>query len=146
MSPGPSLAHSAPRSTEPSTTRHAARSSRPCRPAARRTGGAATTRCGCCCAARDTTPPACSRPPGSSRDQKALGVADRAENRAGAFTATRRLDGRTFLIVDDVLTTGATIADAARAIEAAGGVVAGAATLAFTPRLFPSRDITDGQE
>ena len=85
-------------------------------------------------------------PARASRDQKALGVADRAENRAGAFAATRRLDGRTFLIVDDVLTTGATIADAARAIEAAGGVVAGAATLAFTPRLFPARDIADGQE
>ena len=91
-------------------------------------------------------------PARTSRDQKSLGVADRAENRAGAFTATRRLDGRTFVIVDDVLTTGATIADAARAIEAAGGVVAGAATLAFTPKLFsedsnhPSRDFPDGQE
>ncbi len=81
-----------------------------------------------------------------SRDQKALGVADRAENRAGAFVATRRLDGRTFVIVDDVLTTGATLADAARAIEAAGGLVAGAATLAFTPRLHPFRDIDTGQE
>jgi predicted amidophosphoribosyltransferase len=91
-------------------------------------------------------------PARASRDQKALGVADRAENRAGAFVATRRLDGRTFVIVDDVLTTGATIADAARAIEAAGGVVAGAATLAFTPKLFsedsnhPSRDFPDRQE
>jgi predicted amidophosphoribosyltransferase len=88
----------------------------------------------------------------TSRDQKALGVADRAENRAGAFVAARRLDGRVFVIVDDVLTTGATIADAARAIEAAGGVVAGAATLAYTPKLLsgdsghPSRDFPDGQE
>ena len=91
-------------------------------------------------------------PARASRDQKLLGVTDRAENRAGAFVATRRLDGRTFVIVDDVLTTGATIADAARAIEAAGGVVAGAATLAYTPKLLsgdsihPSRDFTDGQE
>jgi predicted amidophosphoribosyltransferase len=82
----------------------------------------------------------------TSRDQKALGIAERAENRAGAFAATRRLDGRTFVIVDDVLTTGATIADAARAIEEAGGAVAGAATLAFTPKLYPSRDFPDGQE
>ena len=82
----------------------------------------------------------------SSRDQKALGVLERAENRAGVFAATRRLDGRTFVIVDDVLTTGATLADAARAIEAAGGVVEGAATLAFTPKLHPSRDFADGQE
>jgi predicted amidophosphoribosyltransferase len=88
----------------------------------------------------------------ASKDQKTLGVAERAENRAGAFTATRRLDGRTFVIVDDVLTTGATLADAVRAIEAAGGVVAGAATVAFTPKLFSgdsddaARDKPDGQE
>jgi orotate phosphoribosyltransferase len=56
------------------------------------------------------------------------------------------------VIVDDVLTTGATISDAARAIAEAGGAVAGAATLAFTPRRFsgdtghPSRDFPDGQE
>jgi len=81
-----------------------------------------------------------------SRDQKSLGVAERAENRAGAFVATRRLDGRTFVVVDDVLTTGATLADAVRAIEAAGGAVVGAATLAFTPRLHPFRDFPTGQE
>jgi predicted amidophosphoribosyltransferase len=82
----------------------------------------------------------------SSGAQKALGLADRAANRAGSFVATRRLDGRTFVLVDDVLTSGATIDEAARAVEAAGGTVAGAATLAFTPRLFPFRDIGNSQE
>jgi orotate phosphoribosyltransferase len=44
------------------------------------------------------------------------------------------LDGRTFVIVDDVVTSGATIGEAARAIRAAGGQVDGAVALAFTPR------------
>jgi predicted amidophosphoribosyltransferase len=82
----------------------------------------------------------------ASGAQKALGLAGRAANRAGSFVATHRLDGRSFVLVDDVLTSGATIAEAARAVEAAGGAVAGAATLAFTPRLFPSRDIGNAQE
>ena len=72
--------------------------------------------------------------------QKTLGVADRAANLRGAMVATRRLEGRTFVLVDDVLTTGATLGEAARAIQAAGGEVIGAATLAFTKRLLPSRD------
>jgi len=72
--------------------------------------------------------------------QKALDVGGRASNRAGAFAATRRLDGTQVLLVDDVLTTGATVCEAARALAAAGASVVGAATLAFTPRLLPVRD------
>lgn len=77
-----------------------------------------------------------------SSSQKALDVAARARNRANALAATRRLDGKRVLVVDDVLTTGATVAEAARALSAAGAVVVGAATLAFTPRLLPVRDKT----
>ncbi|MDP3208693.1 MAG: phosphoribosyltransferase family protein [Rhodoglobus sp.] len=78
--------------------------------------------------------------------QKALGVEERASNLRGAFAARRRLDGRTFVLVDDILTSGATLAEAARAIRAAGGEVVGAATMAFTVRLLPFRDIGIGLE
>jgi len=72
--------------------------------------------------------------------QKTLGVAERAANLRGAFAATGSLTGRTFVLVDDILTTGATLDEAARALSEAGGRVLGAATLAFTPRLFAFRD------
>ena len=78
--------------------------------------------------------------------QKALGVEQRAANRHGAFRARRDLNGRSFIVVDDVVTSGATILEVARAVRAAGGDVLGAATLAFTPRLLPIRDIAEGQE
>jgi ComF family protein len=73
--------------------------------------------------------------------QKALDASARADNLRGAFRARHDLTGRSFVVVDDILTTGATIDEAARAIRAAGGEVVGGATLAFTPRLLPFRDI-----
>lgn len=76
----------------------------------------------------------------STSTQKTLGVAERAANLHGAFVARGRLEGRTFVLVDDILTTGATLDEAARAVREAGGTVVGAATLAFTPRLFAFRD------
>jgi predicted amidophosphoribosyltransferase len=78
--------------------------------------------------------------------QKKLGVADRAANLRGAFVAARRLDGRRFIVVDDILTSGATISEAVRAIEMAGGVVVGGATLAFTKRLLAFRDNAIGED
>lgn len=72
--------------------------------------------------------------------QKALGVQERSANLLGAMVARRSLEGRRFVVVDDVLTSGATIGEAARAIREAGGEVVGGATLAFTPRLLPFRD------
>jgi ComF family protein len=67
--------------------------------------------------------------------QKTLGLEDRAANLHESMSARRSLTGRRFVLVDDVLTTGATLSEAARAIRAAGGEVVGAAALAFTPRL-----------
>jgi ComF family protein len=72
--------------------------------------------------------------------QKALGAQERAANLHGALRARVPLDGRRFIVVDDVLTSGATLGEAARAIRAAGGEVVGGSTLAFTARLLPSRD------
>jgi len=63
-------------------------------------------------------------------DQRGFGRADRFRNLDGALAARRRLDGRRFLIVDDVVTTGATAAEAVRAIRAGGGVVVGVLALA----------------
>jgi ComF family protein len=68
--------------------------------------------------------------------QKALSATQRESNLRDSMVATARLDGRRFLLVDDVLTTGATLRECRRALEAAGGRVVGAATLAFTPKLF----------
>ncbi|MFC0681373.1 ComF family protein [Lysobacter korlensis] len=65
--------------------------------------------------------------------QKALGSGERRRNAAGTMRARRPLGGRTFVLVDDVLTTGATLQECVRAVRAAGGVVVGAAALASTP-------------
>jgi ComF family protein len=68
--------------------------------------------------------------------QKTLGLEDRASNLLNSMRARRPLTGRRFVLVDDVVTTGATLTEAARAIRAGGGEVLGGAALAFTPRLF----------
>lgn len=70
----------------------------------------------------------------SSTTQKALGIDERLRNRASAMTASTVVRGRRVLLVDDVVTTGATLAEATRAVRAAGGTVIGAAALASTPR------------
>ena len=72
-----------------------------------------------------------------SAQQKKLAMAERAANRAGSLRARRDLHGRRFLLIDDVLTTGATLGESARAVRAAGGQIVAAATLAYTPRLLP---------
>lgn len=72
-------------------------------------------------------------------DQALLGVDARAANAAGALAARRPLTGRRMLLVDDVMTTGATLAEASRAVRAAGGCLVGAACLAEVPRRFPTR-------
>lgn len=74
------------------------------------------------------------RPARAHRIQKGLGRAERQQNLRGVHRARGPLHGRRFLLVDDVVTTGATLAEAARAIREAGGDVVGAIALAATPR------------
>jgi ComF family protein len=64
------------------------------------------------------------------------GRTERAEVMHGAFIArpNRQLAGRTVLLVDDVLTTGATCGDAARALKKAGAVRVVVVVIARTER------------
>lgn len=66
--------------------------------------------------------------------QAGLTNAQRRENVAGAFTVNGRLDGKHVLLVDDVLTTGATASACARALKRAGAARVTLLTLARTDR------------
>ena len=67
-------------------------------------------------------------------DQAGLGRRSRAENLAGALavraSSARLLGERPVVLVDDVVTSGAALAEAARALRAAGNAPVGAAVLA----------------
>jgi predicted amidophosphoribosyltransferase len=72
------------------------------------------------------------------KDAAGLDARERASNLDGAFRLRGRADaagcaGR-ILLVDDVVTTGATLREAARVLRAAGWSVDAAAVLAVTPR------------
>lgn len=67
-------------------------------------------------------------------DQRGLGVRERAENVRGSMRARTRGAGERIVLVDDVVTTGATFDEAARVMREAGFTVAAAVALAATPR------------
>jgi predicted amidophosphoribosyltransferase len=75
-------------------------------------------------------------PAGRVLDQSTLDARARAANLAGSMVArpTRRGSQAALVVVDDVLTTGSTVREAQRALEAAGLRVAGVATVAATRR------------
>jgi predicted amidophosphoribosyltransferase len=72
------------------------------------------------------------------QDQAGLGAADRQHNLRGALAVlpgwAAHLAGRECVVVDDVVTTGATLLDCARALDGAGARVSAAATVASTRR------------
>jgi predicted amidophosphoribosyltransferase len=71
------------------------------------------------------------------QDSAGLNIAGRAANLSGAFVAMAPRTSRNAIVVDDITTTGATLAEAARALRAAGWSVDGAAVVAATPRIHP---------
>lgn len=70
------------------------------------------------------------------QDQARLSAVDRQQNLSGSFRLRRArlVAGAAVIIVDDVVTTGASLAEAARALRAGGVPVLGAATVAATVR------------
>jgi len=69
-------------------------------------------------------------------DQSGLGARARARNLAGAFQlrSVEHLTGRPIVVVDDIVTTGATIGEAVRALTTSGHRPRAAAVVAHRPR------------
>jgi predicted amidophosphoribosyltransferase len=68
--------------------------------------------------------------------QKLLTRDQRDRNLRGAFRMRSAVVGHRILLIDDVVTSGATLREAARVLRAAGAEVVGAAVVASTPRRF----------
>lgn len=67
-------------------------------------------------------------------DQRGLDARSRAENVHRSMAVRGGAGGARVILMDDVVTTGATLDEAARALRAAGYTVDGAVALAATPR------------
>lgn len=72
-------------------------------------------------------------------DQAGLGVSAREQNVAGSMRAHESLAGVTCIVIDDVVTTGATLREAVRALRAVGAVPIGAAAIARVPRRIDAK-------
>ncbi|MEO6471369.1 MAG: phosphoribosyltransferase family protein [Aeromicrobium sp.] len=69
-------------------------------------------------------------------DQSGLNAIERSLNMAGSFAvgSTTHLEGRSVVLVDDIITTGATVCEAVRVLGEAGFRPAGIAVIAATKR------------
>lgn len=74
----------------------------------------------------------------TTADQRGLDRAARRRNVAGSLRA-RGAEGARVVVIDDVVTTGATLEEAVRALRAGGADVIGAATIAATARRTAQR-------
>jgi competence protein ComFC len=66
--------------------------------------------------------------------QKTLGVRKRQENLRGAFELREDVRGKRVILVDDLVTTGAGMAEAARVLRRGGAVDVLAVSVAVTPK------------
>lgn len=71
---------------------------------------------------------------GPHRDQRGLGAAERVQNVRGSLQVRRNGHGARIVLVDDVVTTGATLDEAARVLVRAGFEVVAGVALAATGR------------
>ena len=71
----------------------------------------------------------------STLEQKSLAVTQRKSNLAGAFCLARPLAGEQLLLVDDVITTGATVSEIATCLLRGGAADVVVFSLARTPAL-----------
>ena len=79
-----------------------------------------------------------------TKEQKSLHLHERAVNVTGAFALREKapdIAGKTLLVIDDVCTTGSTLAEAVRALKAAGAGRVYTAAFAKTP--FKENDIEE---
>ena len=89
---------------------------------------------------------ACLRRRLATPPQTGLSVAARRENLRGAFEVLKpqAVRGRAFVLTDDVMTTGATLAACAQALKRAGAAQVLGLTLARATPLFPDLTPVDG--
>jgi predicted amidophosphoribosyltransferase len=71
------------------------------------------------------------------RDQAALDAGERLANVSGGFRLCRPVPPGAAVLVDDLVTTGSSLSEAARVLRRAGVPLLGAATVAATERRPP---------
>lgn len=76
----------------------------------------------------------------TARDQAGLSRREREVNMQGAMRANSRLNERAVLLIDDVVTSGASLREAVRAVRAASGIPIGSIAIARAVRAVPVRN------